>query len=188
MRLEGKRILHSPGIRSERKVNMKLKIIAIVILAVCVVAAWRDLTAKPPPLDRLLDTPNSFPANSLAGIRRVILPSANLAGLCQRGRVNVFAFYSDDCPGSRQLRGYIGGFTRLRPDVTFQMVDLGPRWRQKDHEKAYGIKLGSVPHVMIYDPDGALLAGDTRSSKGGLELLCDWMNREIEARGPRTST
>ena len=168
--------------------NMKIKVIAIVTLTVCVVAAWRNLTAKPPPVEQLLETPESFPANSQAGIRKVILPSANLAGLCQRGRINVFAFYSDNCGGSRQLRGYIGRFTKLRPDVTFQMVDLGPQWRQKDHEEAYGIKLGSVPHVMIYDSDGALLAGDTRSSKDGLELLVDWMQREVEARGPRTST
>ena len=167
---------------------MKYKAIAIVTLAVCVVAAWRDLTAKPPPVEQLLDTPTSFPANSQAGIREVILPSANLAGLCQRGRVNVFAFYSDSCPGSQKLRGYIGRFTNLRPDVTFQMVDLGPQWRRKDHDKAYGIKLGSVPHVMIYDSGGTFLAGDTRSSKGGLELLLDWINREVAARGPRTST
>ena len=167
---------------------MKLKVIAIVILAVCVVAAWRDLTAKPPPVERLLETPTSFPANSLGGIRQVVLPSANLAGLRQPGRVNVFAFYSDSCPGSRQLCGYIGGFTRLRPDVAFQMVNLGPQWRHKDYKTAYGIELGSVPHVMIYDSDGTLLAGDNRSSKGGLELLSDWINREIESRAPRAST
>ena len=167
---------------------MKYKVIAIITLAVCIVAAWRDLTAEPPPVEQLLDTPTSFPANSQAGIRKVILPSANLAGLCQRGRVNVFAFYSDSCPGSRQLRGYIGRFTNLRPDVTFQMVDLGPQWRQKDHDKAYGIKLSSVPHVMIYDSGGTFLAGDTRTSKDGLELLLDWMNKEVASRAPRTST
>lgn len=167
---------------------MKYKVIAIVILTVCIVAAWRDLTAKPPPVERLLDAPKSFPANSLAGIQKVALPSANLPGLCQRGRINVFAFYSDNCPGSRQLRGYIGRFTQMRPDVTFHMVDLGPEWRQKDCQKAYGIELTSVPHVAIYDSSGALLAGDTRSSKDGLDLLLDWMNREVAARGPRTST
>ncbi|MDP6545380.1 MAG: hypothetical protein QGH60_15450 [Phycisphaerae bacterium] len=167
---------------------MKYKVIAIITLAVCVVAAWRDLTAKPPPVERLLDAPTSFPANSLAGIRNVALPSANLAGLCQRGRVNVFTFYSDSCPGSGQLRGYIGRFTKMRPDVTFQMVDLGPQWRQKDCDQAYGIKLGRVPHVMIYDSGGGLLAGDTDSSKDGLELLLEWMNKEVAARGPRTST
>ena len=174
--------------RSERKANVKYKIIAIVILVVCAVAAWCDLTAEPPPVERLLDAPKSFPSNSLSGIQRVILPSANLAGLCQRGRVNVFTFYSDSCRGSRQLCGYIGRFTRIRPDVTFHMVNLGPQWRRKDCDQAYGIKLGSIPHVMIYDSDGALLAGDTRGKKDGLELLCDWMNREAKARAPRAST
>lgn len=167
---------------------MKYKVIAIVTLAVCVAAAWRDLTAKPPPVERLLAAPNSFPANSLGGIRKVILPSANLPGLCQRGRVNVFAFCFDSCPGSRKLRGYLGRFTKMRPDVAFQVVDLGPQWRRKDCEQAYGIKIGSVPHVMIYDSDGILLAGDTRESKEGLELLLEWMNKEVAARGPRTST
>jgi len=167
---------------------MKFKAIAIVTLAVCVTAAWRDLTAKPPPVERLLDTPNSVSNNSVGGIKQVLLPTTSLAALRQRGRINVFTFYSDSCPGSRQLRGYIERFTNMRPDVTFQMVDLGRQWRQKDYEKTYGIELASVPHVMIYDPDGALLAGDTRNSKDGLELLLDWMKREVEARGPRTST
>ena len=167
---------------------MKYKVIAIITLAVCVVAAWRDLTAKPPPVERLLDAPTSFPDNSLAGVQEMILPSGNLPGLCQRGRVNVFTFYSDSCPGSQKLRGYIGRFTQVRPDVTFQMVDLGPQWRQKDCYQAYGIKLGSVPHVMIYDSDGSLLARDTRGGKDGLDLLVDWMNKEVASRGPRTST
>lgn len=161
---------------------MKFKVIAIVTLVVCVVAAWRDLTAEPPPVERLLNTPNSFPDKSMGGIRQVFLPIARLAGLRQSGRINVFTFYAEDCPGSQKLRGYIERFTNIRPDVTFQMVDLGQKWRQRDLEKAYGIELASVPHVMIYTSDGALLAGDTRTNKVGLELLCDWMKREVEAR------
>ncbi|MBL7221609.1 MAG: hypothetical protein ISS69_15975 [Phycisphaerae bacterium] len=167
---------------------MKYKVIAIVTLAVCVAAAWRDLTAKPPPIELLLATPNSFPDNSLAGVQKMILPSANLVGLCQRGRVNVFTFYSDNCPGSRKLCGYIGRFTQMRPDVTFQMVDLGPQWRRKDCYQAYGLELGSVPHVMIYDSDGSLLARDTRNGKDGLNLLVDWINKEVALRAPRAST
>ncbi|MDP6636724.1 MAG: hypothetical protein QGG42_17630 [Phycisphaerae bacterium] len=167
---------------------MKFKIIAIVTLVVCIAAAWHDLTAKPPPLEQLLDAPSSFPANSTGGVRQVSLSSADLAGIRQNGRINVFAFYSDSSPGSQRLRGYIGRFTNMRPDVTFQMVDLGPQWLGKDWHKAYGIRLASLPHVMIYAPDGALLAGDSGTNKEGLELLCDWLNTEVAARAPRGST
>jgi hypothetical protein len=161
---------------------MKFKVIAITALAVCVVAAWRDLTAKAPPVEQLLDTPASFPINSTGGIQPVSLPAARLAGLHQNGRINVFAFYADDCPGSKKLRRYIEHLTNIRPDVAFQMVNLGRNWRKRDLEKAYEIQLSSVPHVMIYTPDGALLAGDNRDSKTGLELLCEWIETETEAR------
>jgi hypothetical protein len=182
---------------------MKFKAIAIVTLLVCIVAAWRDLTAKPPPIERLLETPVSFPDNSIGGVQQIPLPSAHLTGLRQSGRINVFTFYSDSSEGSQKLRRYIERFTNIRPDAAFQILDLGPQWRQVDCEKTFGIKLDSIPHVMIYDSDGTLLAGDTRNSKDGLELLLNWMRREVDSqpveaqpvesrvvpsRGPRTST
>jgi len=167
---------------------MKLKVIIIVILTVCAAAALRDLTAETPPIERLLDTPKSFPANSIGGMREVTPPSADLAGICQGGRVNVFTFYSNSCPGSRKLCAFVRGFTNIRPDVAFQMVNLGDQSRGSDFEALYGIKVQSVPHIMIYDTEGTLLAGDDRQSKAGLELLCDWINKEVAARSPRPST
>jgi hypothetical protein len=182
---------------------MKFKAIAIVTLLVCIVAAWRDLTAKPPPIERLLETPVSFPDNSIGGVRQIPLPSEHLTGLRQSGRINVFTFYSASSAGSQKLRGYIEQFTNMRPDAAFQILDLGAQWRQVDCEKTFGIKLESIPHVVIYDSDGTLLARDTSDSKDGLDLLLAWMRKEVEsqpaesqpprsrvvpARGPRTST
>jgi len=167
---------------------MNFKVIIIVVLAVCAAAALHDLMAETPPIEQLLDAPKSFPVNSVGGIQEVLPLSPNLAGLCQPGRANVFAFYSNSCPGSQKLCGYVRRFTKLRPDVAFQMVNLGDQWRGKDYEAMYGIKLRSVPHVMIYDTSGTFLAGDDDQSKAGLELLADWMNKEVAARGPRTST
>jgi len=167
---------------------MKFNVIAFVTLSLCGAAVLHDLTAETPPLERLLDAPKSFPANSIAGMREVTPPPGEIASLCQPGRVNVFTFYSNSCPGSRKLCAYLRGVTTLRPDVAFQMVNLGDRWRAEDAEAAYGIKMRSVPHVMIYDTAGTLLAKDDREGKAGLELLCDWMRREVSARSPRPST
>ena len=171
-----------------RKASRKLKAIAIVTLLVCIAGAWHKLTAKPPAIEQLLDTPNSFPANSFGGVQQMLQPSTNLSETRQNGRINVFTYYSDSCPGSQKLAAYIGRLAKMRPDVAFQMVDLGPQWRQNHWNEVNGSKPTGTPHVMIYSPDGSLLAGDTGGGKNGLKLLCDWMNREIAARGPRTST
>jgi len=162
---------------------MKFKAIALATLSVCIAAAFCDLTGSTP-IERLLERPKSgsFPANSIGGVHPVALRSARLPELLQRGRTNVFVFYADNCPGSNKLLGYVSGMTRMRPDVAFQLVNLGPQWRGRDVAVDYGIQLASVPHVMIYTPEGTLLAADTQDAKTGLELLCDWVRSEIEAR------
>ena len=37
----------------------------------------------------------------------------------------------------------------------------------------------TVPHVMIYNRDGKVLASDDGPDKDGLHLLYDWMNAEL---------
>jgi len=161
---------------------MKLKTIAFVTLLVCVVAAWHKVTAKPSAVEQLLERPRSFPTGSVGGFQHISAPSASLPATRQNGRINVFTFYSDSCPGSQRLGGYIGHLARMRPDVAFQMVNVGPPGLRDSSAHT------DTPHVIIYSADGALLASDSDGGKDGLKLLCDWMNRQVEARGAPVST
>jgi len=164
-----------------RKASMNYKAIAIVILLVCVAAGWHKMTARPEPVEELLSKPDSVPAGSRGGVLQFPNPPADPSDIRQPGRINVITYYSDSCPGSRQLGAYIGHLSRMRPDAAFQMVNVSSR-------RDCGIELTSTPHVMIYATDGALLAADSGDSKEGVELLCDWLNRQASANAPRGST
>ena len=161
---------------------MKYKAIAIVTLVVCGAAAWKDITAEAVPIEDLLDAPVSFPSGSVGGVQQMPLRSASLPQICQPGRINVFVFYSENWEGSRKFRKHIDQFAQLRPDVAFQMIDLGPQWRKRDCTEDYGIQLARIPHLVIYAADGRLLAADNHTEKSAFELLADWGKRESQAQ------
>ena len=162
---------------------MKAKVAVVVVLAVCAVGAYRKMTARASPLERVMEVPSSFGSGSRGGISYAI-PGPALRNYCEPGRTTVFAFTSDRCPGCRQLKTLFGALTGLRPDVAVRIVDLGDNW-SGDYRTMYGINLRSVPHVMIYDDAGELVAGDDGGDKAGLDLLCEWMNAEVRRRAQR---
>jgi len=164
---------------------MKYKAIAIATLAVFITAAWCDLTLGPPPIQRLRTVADSPPRDSIGGVSQVTFPVSNLGELCQNGRINVFAITANNCPGHLELRQSIDSFASLRPDVAFQIVDLGPEWRQVNLEKKFGVKCSNIPHVVIFNPDGTLLAQDSPTGKAATNLLQDWMKIERQTQ-PQT--
>ena len=157
---------------------MKFKLLLLVVVAACGFGAYRHATSEGDPLERLLTVPESFPAGTTGGIE-VISAGPNAEQNCVPGRFTVLAFYSDSCPGCRKLQQHFQRFRALRRDVAIRLVDLGNRWGNKNYKALYGTSIRSVPHVMIYDPEAKLIAGDEGTDKAGLELLYDWMNAEI---------
>ena len=158
---------------------MKAKVGVVIVLAVCAAGAYRKMTARASPLERMMEAPSSFGPGGRGGISYAT-PGPLLSNYCEPGRITVFAFTSDRCPGCQQLKTLLGTFTGLRPDVAVRIVDLGDNW-SGDYRTMYGINLRSVPHVMIYDAAGELVAGDD-GDKAGLDLLCEWMNAEVRRR------
>lgn len=158
---------------------MKSNIVILAMLAAGCVGAYWQLTKNAPALAELMARPESIPDSSTAGVGE-IEAGPELAEHCELGCVTVFVFYSDSCPASSRLREHIGRFSEIRRDVAFRMIDLGGRWGGGDYEAIYGVKIRSMPHVMIYDAEAHLVAGDEGRDKDGLELLYDWMNAEIE--------
>ncbi|MBT3200267.1 MAG: hypothetical protein HN350_10145 [Phycisphaerales bacterium] len=164
---------------------MKYKAIAVATLAVFIAAAWCDLTLGPPPIDRLRAAPDSPPSGSVGGVHQVVAPVSNLAELRQNGRINVFAITADNCPDALKLRESITSFASLRPDVAFQIIDLGPEWRKINLAEKFGANCTNIPHVVIYNPDGTVLAQDSPVDKSAVNLLLDWMKIERQTQ-PQT--
>ena len=98
----------------------------------------------------------------------------------ERGQPTVIEFFSDACPGCKQLEGHLRKFVALRPDVVVNQIKLDRYWNPESVEQAYGIQIQSIPHILIYGPDGKLIAADEGEDKEGFDFLYKWMNHEIK--------
>jgi thiol-disulfide isomerase/thioredoxin len=141
-----------------------------------IVYFFQGSTAQP--IDLLLKVPENPPTYASAGIAE-IKPDGPVTAYAEPGRHTVITFYSQSCPGCRQLDGHLDRFAALRPDVAIRKVDLGKSWSSTAAARDYGEPIRSVPHVIIISADGDVIARDSDSDKAGLELLHQWINAEL---------
>lgn len=98
----------------------------------------------------------------------------------------VVVFYTETCLACRQLNGGLKQFLEIRPDVAIREVRMPKYWSTDWASSAYGLDIGSTPHVRVYDPQRQLLAKDEGLHKEGYHLLLDWVNttfqRDFEKR------
>jgi thiol-disulfide isomerase/thioredoxin len=111
-------------------------------------------------------------------------PSRELSNYRQPNRHTVFIFSANWCPGCRSLEGYLPAFLEARKDVAIRHISVDDPYVSARVTQAAGVKLRSIPHVVIYDADGNIAAADDGSDKSGLETLIQWINDEINK--PRT--
>jgi len=113
-----------------------------------------------------------------------IEPSRELANYCEPNRHTVFIFTADWCPGCRSLEAYLPGFLELRKDVAIRQIRVDDARVSETVTRVSGVKLRSIPHVVIYDAQGNIAAADDGNDKSGLEMLMKWIQDESnKARG-----
>ena len=157
---------------------MNIKILVVVLLLAGVAGAVVQLTSSPPPMDVLLAEPGSNTTSPPAV--RTVKAGPVPAAACEPSHITVLVYTSDSCGGCRKLKTHVKSLVSIRPDVAVRLVDLGLRWGNLDYESLYGTKIRSVPHVLIFDADGDLLAADDGKDKAALKLLYEWMNAELK--------
>jgi hypothetical protein len=96
------------------------------------------------------------------------------------GLPTVILFGTKMCPGTKRLKTQFKQFLNLRSDVAVRQIYLPNDWQPDDVREEYQIDVGSVPHIIIYDSDGELVAQDEGRDKKGFEFLYKWMNDEIQ--------
>ena len=95
------------------------------------------------------------------------------------------AFTSDADPACQKLENNFYRFLSIRRDVAVKKVKIG-FWSDTQAILArHRIDLASIPHVIIFDPRGKVIAQDTGYDKAGLELLKDWMLAELTSHSVR---
>jgi len=149
---------------------------SVLVVAVLAAAGWGAYTQlrQADPLDKLTDAPLFVPPGSYGGIQDV--SSLSLEVGPEPGRHTVIAFYNLGCSACVTLSRHLQYLSRLRPDVAIRLVRLNSPLAMK-------FNVASVPHIIIYDCNGSLVAQDRGSDKAGLELLYNWMKRELEKSG-----
>jgi len=158
---------------------MKKIVLVLVLLTACGYGAYRHLTAPPPPLVRLARVPETFPTGSQGGIRQ-ILPTGEIGGHRVPGRHTVIVVSATWCGPCQSLAGYLRDFAVQRPDVAIRKIDVDEAGGWDAVRQKCKINLQGVPHVIIYDADGELVAQDVGKEKDGLKLLNEWLNHELQ--------
>ena len=106
--------------------------------------------------------------------------SIDIQALAEPGLFTVVEFYTDTCPGCRQLGQQYRKFLTLRPDVAVRRVHLSDHWNPYTVSLLYGVDVAATPHVIIYNPQGSVVAADSGTDKRGFELLYQWLNDEYK--------
>jgi hypothetical protein len=104
------------------------------------------------------------------------------------GLPTIIEFYSDSCIGCRQLHQNYKKFLPLRPDVAVRRIQLPDRWDPQELWQQYHIRIFAIPHIIVYGPNGELIAADDGDHKDGFDFLYRWMDSEVrKARSLRAS-
>ena len=96
------------------------------------------------------------------------------------GLPTVIVFGSKKCPGTKKLNQHFNRFLDLRWDVAVRQIYLPDSWHPGTVRDEYQIEVAAVPHIIIYDSDGELVAKDEGRDKKGFDFLYKWMNDEIQ--------
>ena len=94
------------------------------------------------------------------------------------GLPTIIEFYNDSCIGCRQLDQNYKNFLRLRPDVAVRRIQVPDRWDPQELWQEHRLRIVAIPHIMVYGPDGKLIAADDGDHKAGFDFLYRWMDSE----------
>jgi hypothetical protein len=115
----------------------------------------------------------------MAGIQDVSVDGVFVAeDYVAPGLPTIIEFYNDSCIGCRQLDQSYKNFLLLRPDVAVRRIQVPARWDPQELWQEYRIRIFAIPHIIVYGPDGQLIAADEGHHKDGFDFLNRWMASE----------
>lgn len=161
-------------------------IIIILIIAAVVFFGYQYFLHKPSGPGAMVEeddpmVPYGTPPEKNEGVQRIDPEgSFDADQYVVEGRPTIIDFCADNCPGCRLLHDdHYPRFLKIRPDVATFYIRLPSNWHGNGVWERYGVKVSFTPHVMIYGPDGKLIAEDREGGNAGHTFLYKWMNDEI---------
>ena len=105
------------------------------------------------------------------------------------GRPTVFDFCTENSPACRRLHDKrYPDLLQLRPDVAVRYVRLSEDWSPQGAYGQYRLNINDVPHIIIYGPDGKLIAQDEGEDNSGEDFFKKWFRDELEKKWKRKLT
>lgn len=156
------------------------KIFIIIVIGVAGFFAYQHFSGKGLFGDNTMVAYGAVEFEAGSGIQEVT-PDVpfNAEDYVEPDQPTIIELYSSSCPGCKRLHGHLKQFLRARPDVAVTQIHIGRYWSSESVRESYGVDVKTVPHIIIYGPNGKLIAEDNGRDKSGLEFLYDWMNDEI---------
>ncbi|MGD9074246.1 MAG: thioredoxin family protein [Desulfobacteraceae bacterium] len=155
-------------------------IIIIIVIGVSGYFGYQHFSGKGPFGDNAMVAYGAVEFETGSGIQEVTpYDPFNAEDYVEPDQPSIIELYSSSCPGCKRLHGHLKRFLKVRPDVVVTQIHLGRYWSSEDVWNSYRVDVYSVPHIIIYGPNGKLIAKDNGKDKSGLEFLYDWMNDEI---------
>jgi len=135
----------------------------------------------------LMKPPAAAARDARVGVKPVgaITAPFDASRYVEQGVFTVVELYTDGCSGCKLLHSQYPQFLRVRPDVAVRQVHIPEDWQVAQMQQEFGVAMVSTPHILIYDTQGKLVAGDAGTTKSGFKLLYDWMNAELEKEWKR---
>ena len=156
------------------------KIFIIIVIGVAGFFAYQHFSGKGSFGDNTMVAYGAVEFEAGSGIQEVTpYDPFNAEDYVEPDQPTIIELYSSSCPGCKRLHGHLKQFLRVRPDVVVTQIHLGRYWSSESVWESYRVDVKTVPHIIIYGPNGKLIAEDNGTDKSGLEFLYDWMNDEI---------
>ena len=152
------------------------KMIVVVVLGLCAYFGHRQYAAAQ--AYKALSEVASNPQGA-GGFKR-LQPIQRLTAYLEPGRHTVFIFSAQWCPACRALESELPQFVLQRPDVAIRSISVDDAQSTQAAMQNCGVKIRSIPHVVIYDSKGELVARDDGSDKSGYEVLTRWVSHELQ--------
>lgn len=96
------------------------------------------------------------------------------------GQYTVIYYHWSQCPGCQRLDGDLPRFLGLRKDVVVRRLALANNWSTEGALHDFGRNIGASPFILIFGPNGKLIAADEGTGRKGFNLLYEWLNDVYE--------
>lgn len=96
-----------------------------------------------------------------------------------KGLTNILVIGTRECPACKSLKIESKSFLSKRSDLSINFLYMPyTTWASGQSKNTYGIEVHAIPHTIIVDPKGSIIAEDSPKARSGTDYLYKHMRNE----------